>query len=321
MHDEMSEPAGAATATNGTASHDHGHSRKSHKEERPHRVPFNAIEIDRDFNVRTQYDNKEIQDLAESISHVGLKTPLTITDGGKTKGKPYRLISGFRRSMALSLLKWGSKDVPVVFEEFADAGKKFLSNLAENTAREDVHSFDQAKRYFELETGIEHDGETVKLTRKEIAQATSLSLAHIGNLVRSYKHLSDDSKKAWRKLDLPLSFVFQLARTEDGKPISDEQQEEELSEKLAQMEAEAAAGGKKRRKKGKDDEGDEDGDSDGASKATMKDLRDRIEYLQGVLEEGGIRGMEKAYAEGKLQGLRFAVGEIKARGLASKYEG
>jgi ParB-like chromosome segregation protein Spo0J len=288
--------------------------------EHPRTVLLSSIKVDPDFNVRTQYDPKGIQELADAIKAEGLQTPLTIERvSGNNGDTVYRLISGNRRRMAMMLNRWGNKEIPVVVREFESRGKAYLSNLAENTAREDVHPYDQAKRFFELETGAisvpsETEGgepEVVKLARKEIALATSLSQAHIGNLIRSFKNLSEDSKKAWRKHDLPLSFVFELARTVDGAPVSDEEQEETLAEYLAAKEAENATGRRRKNKnKNKDGEGGEEGGS-----PKRKVVKDLFNVLCGQADD--VKGLEKAFLMGKIQGIRFMTGDVGVRSIAS----
>lgn len=295
-------------------------------------VPFNSIEVDPGFNIRTVYNQKKIDELIESIRNHGLLTPLMVRPNGDEK---YHLVSGHNRQMAMKALRYGSREVPVVVKEFKTEKEAYLANAAENTGREDVSSFDQAKRFFEMEEGIpvgDQDGakrrrgspdaeggvsegedearEVVSFTRKEIAEATALSISHIGNLVRAWRDLSDESKKAWRKHELALSFVFSISK------MTHEEQETAIEEYLAEEEK-----GKKRKKKaaGGDDE-------EGGGKASAKDIKNLLEVLYGKVEnhEDGsqkLSKVEKAYLDGKIQALRFAIGAIGARGVTpTKYE-
>ncbi|MGH7486611.1 MAG: ParB/RepB/Spo0J family partition protein, partial [bacterium] len=89
-------------------------------------IPFNAIEVDPDFNCRTSYE--DIEELTESIRSQGLITPLTVTMNG---GDTYKLVSGFRRYQALKNLKTGEKHINVVIRKFDSDSDLHLANLVE----------------------------------------------------------------------------------------------------------------------------------------------------------------------------------------------
>ena len=48
-------------------------------------IAFSKIDADMLFNVRTQYDEQGIKDLADSIEAQGLETPLKVRKNGGTK--------------------------------------------------------------------------------------------------------------------------------------------------------------------------------------------------------------------------------------------
>lgn len=345
----------------------------------PKYVPYNAIVVNTPFNIRTMYPEAEIRELADSIQEDGQETPLKVRydeDG------QIHLVSGFRRSMAFKLLKWGSKDVEVSFradpkdkktKSGANVGERmlgaFMSNLRENLNRSDVTYHDLAKRYWELEQGIhvddagnvvaapsaeapeevsaDDDGKDesknktkknkkgdrgdavsaspiahlVKTDRKSIAATTGHSISHIGNLIRAWKNLSDDSKKVWqrgftaagKRHDLPLDIVFMLAKGDDGEPLNDERQADVLSRYIEAIEKQ---GGKRTRtKKSKKDD---DSDSDGNTPATKAELGECLGKLYEVESEGGLSKVEEAFLKGKIHMARIAVGDIGPQNVLRK---
>jgi ParB-like chromosome segregation protein Spo0J len=348
----------------------------------PKHVPFNTILINPAFNIRTMYPESEIKELADSIKEDGQETPLKVRydDDGNV-----HLVSGFRRSLAFQLLKWGSKDVEVSFRIDKDDKKKpasieermggaFLSNLRENLNRADVSYHDLAKRYWELETGFYVDkqgnildvpeeseeeadaseageaGEAgeegskktkksgkknekneksnklegnifqVKKDRKTISATTGHSVSHIGNLIRAWKNLSDDSKKVWqrgfmaagKRHDLPLDIVFMIAKGDDGEPLNDEKQADVIARYIEAIEKQGGKRGAKKPRKNAD--GDED-----ATPLKRAAMQDCLGKLYEIESEGSLKGMEEAWHKGKIHAMRIALGEIGPQNIARKF--
>jgi ParB/RepB/Spo0J family partition protein len=88
-------------------------------------------------NVRSEYDQESINDLAESIQKAELLNPLTVREvpGG------YELIAGHRRLRALRLLKW--TEAPVIIIK-SDKDLAYLQ-LIENLVREDISPADRER--------------------------------------------------------------------------------------------------------------------------------------------------------------------------------
>lgn len=290
-------------------------------------IPFIKLEADLDFNIRTEYDARELQELQDSIAAHGQNTPIKVRANGGTK---FKVVEGFRRYMAFERLKWGGKPVKVDFVEFKDEAEAYLSNMIENEARAEVSGFDFAKRCYELDQGIVlkrkgPDGKlqeiTVKVDKKDIAARTTKSASHVGNLIRSFKNASADVKKVWQKgfmaggkrHEIALADIFMLSRLEDGKPLSEEEQDKALAEIIAAKEAEMEATGGKRKRRTK---AQMEAAEAGGSGATPKgELRDTLELLKNRIEDDGLKGLDRAYAEGKVQGIRYALGEISRKGV------
>lgn len=263
-------------------------------------IPFSSIEIDLEFNSRTIYD--DIPELAESIKTRGLITPLTVMQAADGK---HKLIAGYRRYRALELLKTKPNEpIKVNMEGYETDGDLYLANLVENTARDDMHPSDLAKRFADLEAGTYRriinptaEGEEVtvgeKISRKEIARHTGMSTAHIGNLIRVHENLGPSVTKMWRKHEIPMSKIFKWAAIKD-----EEVQLNEFGSWKEQQDAEKTNGKKKKKKAagangaaeaGGETESSGGGGGGGVSKSEMKDqlakLEVKIEKLKGVKGE------------------------------------
>ena len=280
-------------------------------------VPFSSIEIDLEFNSRTVYD--DIPELAKSIEAHGLITPLTVTKNG---GDKLKLVAGYRRYQALEKLGWGDKPIKVSIESYATDGELYIANLVENTARKDMHNADLAKRFAELESGTyrriinpaaEGEEETVgeKLSRKEIARHTGLSVAHIGNLIRSYQNLGPSVLKVWNKFDIPLTQVIKWAAIPD-----EEKQLEKFGEWKEQQDLEKAEGKPKRKARVAKDEEESEESDEGTTSApqaqgpSKSEMRSQKEALEEKVKSEKLKGEDLVTAKAKLKTLRWVLGEI-----------
>ena len=272
-------------------------------------IPFNLIEATEGFNCRTKY--ADIEELAESIKLQGLITPLTVTKNG---GDTYKLVSGYRRLNALKLLHTGTKPIQVSVHHYENIQDLYLGNLVENTARDQVHPADLARRLADLESGAylgepkeDENGVVEKvegIKRKMIAERTSMSVSHINNLVRSHNTLCEPAKKAWIKKNVPMSKIFQWAKLEEeDQLVALAEWEDEQAEAAADK-----ASGKKKKKKAA-------AEAEGGSSVSKKEIR---EYLADFQEKSKdpefskeASKEEKLELKWKIQALRWVLGEIK----------
>src|SRR3990172_3163365 len=120
-------------------------------------VALTSLIVDLPFNSRSNVDGNlgsstSVQNVADSLHTSGQITPIlverrTVKEGGKNVEK-YYLVSGFRRVAAATKL---AKENPGQWETLAARGfepmtesqRRYL-NLIENTAREDLTSYDLA---------------------------------------------------------------------------------------------------------------------------------------------------------------------------------
>lgn len=108
-------------------------------------IPMSEIDVDDDFNCRdgaiTPFDIKE---LAEDIQREGLISPGVVAPISKPNSDyKYRLISGFRRHLALKILKW--EKYPCVVKEGLSEADAIFMNLNENIQRKNLDILQEAK--------------------------------------------------------------------------------------------------------------------------------------------------------------------------------
>jgi ParB/RepB/Spo0J family partition protein len=265
-------------------------------------VPFNQIEIVEDVNSRTKL--KGIEELAENIKENGLLSSLVVTNGGSEK-KPYRLVAGFRRGAALTLLKWGSKEVPVVIRDVASTP---IDNLIENVQREDLHPLDLAEQLRKMVEGTYAvlEGEEARVwDRKELAAKLGMTAVNISNYVRVATNISGAVKRKVQNRTIAFRVLIRWASLdEDEQLVACEEwiATQDGFEKKPQAES---AGG--------DEEGgDEDeaiGGSTGPKKPGKKALTQLAELF--VWKSEHTKGSVSAEASSLYQLLRFVNGDIQ----------
>ena len=138
-------------------------------------VTLNISEIEPNRSQpRKEFDEKELSELAESISKHGLLQPLLVrplTLGG------YQIVAGERRYRACQMA--GLKDIPVIIRELGDTETMELA-LIENLQREDLTPLEEAEGYNVLMT--EHG-----FTQDEVAQSVGKSRPAVANALRLLK--------------------------------------------------------------------------------------------------------------------------------------
>jgi len=120
---------------------------------------------------RQDFDEEELQALADSITVHGIIQPLTVREVGSGY---YQIIAGERRWRAARLA--GLSEVPVVIVE-ADDKKVMELALIENLQRQDLNSVEEAMGYQSL---IDEYG----LTQEEAASRVGKSRPAVANALR-----------------------------------------------------------------------------------------------------------------------------------------
>lgn len=133
-------------------------------------VPLHKIEPNPD-QPRHEFDEEELENLAESIAVHGVIQPLTVRE---QKSGYYQIIAGERRWRAAR--KANLTEVPVVIIE-ADDRKAMELALIENLQRQDLNPVEEAKGY---QTLIDEYG----LTQEEAAKQVGKSRPAVTNALR-----------------------------------------------------------------------------------------------------------------------------------------
>ena len=120
---------------------------------------------------RKQFDEEQLQTLADSIAEHGLLQPLAVRD----MGGYYQIIAGERRWRACRLA--GIEEVPVVIIE-ADEKKVMELAMVENLQRQDLNPMEEAEGYYTLihEFGLSQEQAAEKVGRSRPAVANALRL-------------------------------------------------------------------------------------------------------------------------------------------------
>lgn len=129
---------------------------------------------------RTEFSEKSLETLAESIKQRGIIQPLTV----RKRGEIYELIAGERRLRASKLAN--IKSVPCIIMD-ADDKNSAVYALIENIQREELNFIEEAK-------GIQKLSIYYGMRQDEIAVALGKTQSAVSNLVRILK-LSEDTQR------------------------------------------------------------------------------------------------------------------------------
>ena len=138
-------------------------------------VPLRDIDLSK-YQVRQEFSENELQQLANSIDTKGVLQPILLraNKNQDPEAKPFELIAGERRFRAASLAEL--HHVPALVVEFDDR-ETLEAAIVENEQRENLNPVEQALAYQRLTTEF-------KLTQKDIAAATGKSRVTISNALR-----------------------------------------------------------------------------------------------------------------------------------------
>lgn len=135
---------------------------------------LSEIDIDRvqrgKYQPRQVFDQKSLQELADSIRAQGIVQPIVV----RPEGKHFELVAGERRWRAAQLA--GLQKVPAVIREL-DAKSAAAIGLIENIQREDLNPLEQAQAFLHLI-------EEFDLTHQQVANSVGRSRAAVSNLLR-----------------------------------------------------------------------------------------------------------------------------------------
>ncbi len=136
-----------------------------------HLIPLDRIEVK--AQVRTEFDDASIEELAKDIETHGLLQPVLVNPTGDEK---YRLVCGERRLRAIRLLKHAA--IPALISKIEEK-EIIYTQLAENIQREDMSLGDRVKSMrvlFDQLGSLDAVAQRVKKSKPWVSKLVSLSL-------------------------------------------------------------------------------------------------------------------------------------------------
>lgn len=125
---------------------------------------------------REEFDPEALQELAQSIKHLGIIQPITVHALADQKGK-YRIISGERRYRAAGMA--GLESLPAYIRTAEDEELMEMA-LIENIQRQDLNAIEVALAFKKLIEGY-------NLTQEELSSRVGKNRATIANYIRLLK--------------------------------------------------------------------------------------------------------------------------------------
>lgn len=120
---------------------------------------------------RRNFDGEALKKLSESISEVGVLSPILLV---KKDNGLYEIVAGERRWRASKLA--GKKKIPAIVKKYEEKEVMEIA-LIENLQREDLNPYEEALGYQSLKNNFD-------LTQDEIAKRVSKSRSTIANVMR-----------------------------------------------------------------------------------------------------------------------------------------
>lgn len=137
-----------------------------------HNIPVDNIKTN-PYQPRKHFDERKLQELADSISTHGVFTPILVRE----KENEYELIAGERR---LRASKIANKDtIPAIVVELDDKEMMEIA-LLENIQREDLNVIEEAQGYQKIL-------DSLNMTQEQLAKRVGKSREHITNTLRLLK--------------------------------------------------------------------------------------------------------------------------------------
>lgn len=270
-------------------------------------IPLNLIVAGK--NVRTvEINPNRFEEMKESFRKVGQMQAIEVQ---KRQDGKFDIIAGFTRFAAAKSLEWEAIRAQVVETPAKEPEKhRLLRGLAENLAREDLSTYDQAMNFLVLKK--QHD-----MSGVAIGQHVGRGTSYVNNLMRVAESCEPVILERWKKECDP-----NFGKDKEGKKLPNihqictmdwlvniaanvprEQQDLALKKAMGLVPDED------------DDVDDDDDDGDkgngakdpGAPKrASMKTLKQALAAAKDKEKEA--KGEDKVRISGVIQGLQFAIG-------------
>ncbi|WP_109830458.1 ParB/RepB/Spo0J family partition protein [Reichenbachiella versicolor] len=163
-------------------------------------IPLDQIEVN-PFQPRTDFDQKALEELSESIRVQGIIQPITLR---KLNNNSYQLISGERRFQASKLA--GLKKVPAYIRT-ADDQQMLEMAIIENIQRQDLNAMEVALSYQRLLTECD-------LKQEQLGERVGKDRTTVNNYLRLLK-LPPDIQAAVRDGKISMGHARALVNVED----------------------------------------------------------------------------------------------------------
>lgn len=176
---------------------------------------------------RTQFNQKELDELADSIKRNGLLQPILVCQ----KDDGYEVIAGERRLRACKIA--GMKKIPIIVKE-TNKNKKMEIALIENIQREDLNPMEEAYSYKKIieAQGISHSELASIVSKARSTITNSLRLLDLPELAQKYLYENKMSAGHARAI---LSVSTQLGKEKLTKKIVEDKITVREAETLANL--------------------------------------------------------------------------------------
>ena len=154
----------------------------SNKDSELRKVKLENI-VPNEYQPRHTFNQKEIDELAQSIKENGLIQPIVVRE---KKDGVFEIVSGERRFRALKSLN--KKRVPVIVKKIESEKEMLLLAMIENLQRENLNPIEESR-------GFEKLIEDYSLVQKEVAEVVGKSRTYVTNSLRLL-NLDKETKKA-----------------------------------------------------------------------------------------------------------------------------
>ncbi len=156
------------------------------------------------YQPRKNFDEKALQELADSIKEHGVFQPII----AKKSIKGYEIIAGERRVKASMLA--GKTTIPAIIRDFSDQDMMEIA-LLENLQRENLNALEESMAYKKLL-------DELNLTQEELSKRLGKSRSHITNML-GLLTLPEDVKDMIMDGKLSMSHARVLSKIEDNEKV------------------------------------------------------------------------------------------------------
>lgn len=161
-------------------------------------IPLNRIKPSK-YQPRTDFNDLEIMELAQSIQVYGVIQPIIL----RSCGDYYEIIAGERRYRACKIL--ALKEIPAIIQEMDDEKAASIA-LIENLQRKDLNYFEEAMAYYVLlhQFDMTQEDLALRIGKSQSAIANKLRLLKLPEEVRariSADRISERHARALLKLE------------------------------------------------------------------------------------------------------------------------